>query len=432
MAKKKSTVTLKKALALKYSNLSICLLRSFVKPLVNRFLRIDADLSQVKHLSGVYILLPNHTTVLDPIIYHKLRPWQIHFVVSDSHFRNLKMRLFLSLSGSIAKKKNQKDNQAIKDMLYILHVKKEPLCIFPEGVNTWDGTSHPPIAGTAGLIKFAKVPVIIGKTHGAYLTRPRWGHQIRRGKINVKFTQLFTTQEIESLTKSEIHNKLQDALAHNEFDKQRIYPITFVSPTRAEYVERVLFVCPHCLQTQTIHSYRQYFACSSCKYQWFMDQQGFFHDYTSIFAFPLRAKTFFPHNDEYSISNISKDIASWNKWQKKFMEQHLQRFKKNEIIFYDENCILQYGVRRLCISLGVGRITLTNTHIYFFPQDVRQPAVNFPLSKLMGLNVQNNEKLEWTIGKIVYQVLPNNLKINTYKYMVAINELNRHMTVNNS
>ena len=45
------------------------------------------------------------------------------------------------------------------------------------------------------------------------------------------------------------------------------------------------------------------------------------------------------------------------------------------------------------------------------------------LTDIVGVNVQNKEKLEWTQGTIVYQIYPEKLYINTYKYMIAIQQL---------
>ena len=415
--------------SLKYNTVLIIFIRFLIRNFVDKILKIETEFIGLETVSPPYIVLPNHSSVIDPIIYHKLPQNKLHYIVSDTHFRNPFMKFFLQQVGSISKKKNQNDIQTIREIMYVLKKQKESICIFAEWFNTWDGTSQPVVEGTASLIKLMKLPVIVAQSHGAYLTRPRWGHQFRRGKIKLTFQLALTPQEIKTMSKEEIHLSISEHLTYNEFHNQQKHPIAFPSPTRCEHIERVIFFCPHCKNKQGIVSHKQTVQCTFCKHTWFMDIYGSFHTHSYITENNLhQLNTKYPQksnstSNNKQLTNITDNIASWNVWQKLYLEEYLKKIKNNDIIFHDEDCVLRYGTTRLVNSFGKGRLTLTKDTLYFFPKDTSFVQQVFMLANMKGINVQNKEKLEWTQGTIVYQIHPKNLRINTYKYMIAIQQL---------
>lgn len=411
--------------ALQCNTLFFRLVRFIAVRLLDTFLNVEAEFLGLDSISPPYIVLPNHASAIDPIIYHRLPHINLHYIVSDTHFRNPFVKFILQQFGSISKKKNQTDIQTIREILYVLQKKKESICIFAEGFNTWDGSAQPILEGTASLIKLAKLPVITAQSHGAYLSRPRWGLHFRRGKIKLRFQLALTPQEIKSMSKKAIQTSIRNALAYNEFDNQRKNAIAFPSPTRCEHIERVLFFCPYCRQKQGIVSHKQTLQCTFCEHTWFMDVYGFLHTQSYITTHIIKQlNTKYPYkNNDKRLEKISDTIASWNTWQQLYLSVYLKKTNHDDIIFYDEDCILRYGTTRLVNSFGKGRLTLTTWALYFFPLDTSFSQQVFILTHIKGINVQNKEKLEWTQGAFVYQIYSKNPRVNTYKYMIATQQL---------
>lgn len=398
--------------------------RMFVQPFLLRYMRVNVDTNILKNMHGPYILLPNHSSSFDPIFYIKLCGPKIYFVVSDAQFRNIIIRIVMRSGGCIAIKKGQLDLAAVMQMINVVCNFKKPLCIFPEGSNTWDGASLPIIEGTGTLIKRLKVPVVCAHTHGAYLTYPRWGHKIRRGKIKIFLKTVLTSSQIALMNKKQIYQKISEELSYNEFEQQKLNPPNFVSPYRAEHVERVLFACPYCQQMQGIVSHRQSFHCIHCQHSWFMDLKGFFHSDSNSIIVKY-------HRTSYQQSQkIDESMYSWNKWQQQFLRTYIDKISKNRIIFYDEQCMFRYGTTRLSLSYGEGRFSITSQHLYFIPTRINNThnilSRKIAIADIKAVNIQNKEALEWTINGMFYQIKSRNSRSNVYKYMIAIQYIQKN------
>ena len=58
---------------------------------------------------------------------------------------------------------------------------------------------------TMKFIKKANVPVILCKSYGMYLTRPRYSKEYRKGKVKYEFEVLFTKEQISQLSEEEMY-----------------------------------------------------------------------------------------------------------------------------------------------------------------------------------------------------------------------------------
>lgn len=393
---------------------------NFARLFVPRFLtwlfRSSASGLDAVKISPPFIVLAQHSCVWDPLMYNQYIRAPLHFVVSDAQFRTPIMRFIMRLVGSIPKKKAAKDIRAVAEMLHVLQHKKESLCIFPEGLNTWDGASLPVPEATAKLIKRACVPVVCAKSHGAYLSRPRWGAGIRRGAWRVYFSRCLSPREIASMDEPAILARISEHLATNEFTHQQKNAAAFISARSAERIERVLFACPHCLSTQRIMSRGSLFHCDVCCNLWRVRADG---------MLIARPRGPLAPNEGAGAARDFTTIAEWNAWQLDFLRDYIQELverKADTAIFYDENVELRFGARRLADTLGEGSCSLTTSHFIFTPARKKNNAPRvFPVADMRSINVQNNEKLEWTAPNgITYQLRSRRGRANTYKYMQAV------------
>ena len=401
----------------KYKHLSYAIslakvLYHIITPFVRWFFRTSSSGVNMLSVPSPYILLAQHSSVWDPIVYNTFIKKELHFIVSDAHFRNPIVRFLLRLVGSIAKKKLAKDMRSIAEIMYVLKRRKESICIFPEGINTWDGTSSPIISSTAKLIKHAGLPVICAKSHGAYLTFPRWARGPRRGTWKVSFSLCLTPKEISEMNEEEILKQIEKHLYNNEYENQKKQALSFVSSRSAEYIERVLFACPCCESVQNIVSKKTCFYCRVCCNLWRVKADG---------TFVVRGE------DAQNNPNVFSTVVEWNTWQKNFIREVIKNhfLDTENPIFYDKDVVLKYGKSRLIKTHGTGSITLNSKNFIFTPD--KNTAHIFCIKDMYNINVQNNEKLEWTSPQgITYQIRAKNPRVNTYKYMVAMEMLNKN------
>ncbi|MCX8013538.1 MAG: 1-acyl-sn-glycerol-3-phosphate acyltransferase, partial [Rectinema sp.] len=218
-----------------------------------------------KSLAPPFIVVGNHTTILDPFIANAFIPHPVHWVASDGNMRNPIMRfLLIKLVGSIPKSKAIPDLETVNWIVEIIRKKKGVVGLYPEGQSSWNGTATPAFPATAKLLKLLKAPVVMAKTMGGYLTKPRWSHVQRAGKVEISFSVLFTPEQLRSMSWEEIDRRLNEAIAFDDTAWCKANSLRFESDRGAESLELALYVCPACGGLATMHSRGSEFRCERC------------------------------------------------------------------------------------------------------------------------------------------------------------------------
>ncbi len=370
--------------------------------------RLEAEnLRLFQEIKPPYVVMPNHQSAIDPLFVNTLVPGPIHYVVSDSNFRSRLLSFLLGLVGAIPKTKAVSDLETVKNIVKI-KARKGIIGVYPEGQNTWDGGTLPMIPSTAKLIKSLKVPVVIAKVQGAFLSMPRWARRLRRGRARVSFSLGFTPGDLKAMTTEEISRKMADYLAHDEFAFQRSVGWTFRSKHRAEYLEIVLFACPECHKMNTLVSEGNELGCDNCGYRVRMAPSGFF-----------RRREGSPHFDT---------LLAWNRWQTAELERMLDENRavfRSTPVFEEQNMVLEKGYKSLPLRpLGTGKLLLFSDKLVFVDAE-NGAGREFAIPEIEGINVQNNENLEFYHHDSLFRIRNLRRRGNSYKYFAAIRHLYR-------
>jgi 1-acyl-sn-glycerol-3-phosphate acyltransferase len=378
------------------------ILRLTLAPWITSRYRVEAENVQVvRRIRPPYLILPNHTSVWDPFMVNKFVPGVIHYVVSDANFRSKIVEFGLGLVGSIPKTKVMSDLDTVKN---IMKVKDSGgiVGIFPEGQNTWDGHTMPMYYSTAKLAKLLRVPVITAKIAGAYLSKPRWSKKRRRGRVTIRYDLAFTPEQLRSASVEEIDARIVAMLDHDEFDHNRIHRNTYVGPDRAEYAEIALFACPQCNRFDTLRSEGNVLRCTQCGYAVRFDLYGFFQPVSGALRFD--------------------SMRSWNLWQTEELRRRLIVFVANPAsppLFTEELVKVEIGYKSMPLEhFLTGRVELYPDRIEMTPRE-GEPA-SFPIKEVIGINVQNNERLEFYAGDDLYRLTILDPRGCTYKWDLAV------------
>ena len=70
------------------------------------------------------------------------------------------MRWLLKLVGTIPKAKVIPDIETVNDIVQVVRRQKGIIGLFPEGAQSWNGSTLPLVPSTAKLLKLLKVPVV--------------------------------------------------------------------------------------------------------------------------------------------------------------------------------------------------------------------------------------------------------------------------------
>ena len=382
-----------------------------------------------KTLKPPFIVVGNHTTLLDPFIANTFVPFPIHWVASDGNMRNPIMRfLLLKLVGSIPKSKAIPDIETVNWIVDIIRHKHGVVGFYPEGQSSWTGTEFPAFFSTAKLLRLLRVPVVLAKTHGGYLTKPRWSHIRRRGSVEISFSVLFTPQQLKENSITEIDSALNAALAYNDTEWCRQRGIQYKSSRGAESLELALYLCPSCGGAATMHSKGNIFTCDGC---------GFSVEYQPDGAFALKS-TPSPHGYPVPYNGVSflTSMALWDKAQSDFLCQKLTEWSashRTEPVFSDASVQLKRGKRiDVMTTILRGNIELYIDRLEFHGTwGTKTKTVIFPIENIEGEGVLKWNFFEFYQGMNVYRVVFGDPKSSGRKYADAIDVVHK-LTANHS
>jgi 1-acyl-sn-glycerol-3-phosphate acyltransferase len=391
-------------------------------------------------LKPPFILIGNHSTLLDPFLSNTLIPYPISWVTSDGNMRSTILRfLLLKLVGSIPKSKAIPDIETVNWIVQIIRKRKGVVGIYPEGQSSWNGTSIPSYSSTAKLFRMLKVPVILAKTRGAYMSKPRWSYLLRRGRVEIEFSVLFSPEKLKTMPLTEIDLAIDTALYHDDPEWSKKKNISFISDRRAEKLELALYACPSCGALASLESSGSKLTCNKCGFKVSYSEQGSFSivspgrtesgrmlwiGYTESRPSPEKdAGSDYSTKDK--IHRFFADLKEWDGWQESYLEEVLRDGIKSgstEAIFSDRPAALFMGKRMDAMRwLGRGSIELYSDRLVFNP-NVRQ-EISFALSDIEGPGVLKRNFFEFYSGKTVFRVKFRDKSISGRKYAVALNIL---------
>jgi len=137
--------------------------------------------------AGPFLLLPNHQSVLDPLLIQSICPRKIHSMTKSTQFVHPVFRTVLAGLGAFPVRRYRVDPQAVRVLLRFLDA-GQGVCVYPEGERSWDGALQPFRRGTLRVALRAGVPIIPVGISGTYDLMPRW---LKRPRLGAPVTLRF-------------------------------------------------------------------------------------------------------------------------------------------------------------------------------------------------------------------------------------------------
>ncbi len=258
--KKKASSFVRKPNALLYYSSGL-----FVKYYYRLNYNHSVDNAILKDIKPPYLVVAGHSSWLDyAITTAGMFPIRMNYVGAYNFFRDKLLKTAFKLMGVIPKYQLTNDLGAVKLIKSVID-RRGVVAIFPNGCLSNEGRPGGfAVFGIAKLIKFLNVPVIAIKTDGGYLTRPRWTKHARPGRLETKVFQLLTVAEINSLSETEIYDRVISGTTFDDYKWQREKMIVFKGCNLAEGVEYVLYKCPKCRGEFTLRSEGNRMFCTAC------------------------------------------------------------------------------------------------------------------------------------------------------------------------
>ena len=129
------------------------------------------------------------------------------------------------------------------------------------------------------------VPVVTVITHGAFLRQPLYNNLNKR-QVNVSATMecLFSSEQVKNATAEEIQSAIEERFSFDDFKFQQENKIKIDSENRADYLNRLLYKCPHCLCEGKTRGEGDSISCTACGKSYRLDEYGYLVSENGLFT----------------------------------------------------------------------------------------------------------------------------------------------------
>lgn len=272
------------------------------QPIVIWYLRLffDYKCEKVPKKDENYIVLSNHVTDYDPIFVASSFPKQMYFVASE-HIARWGW-LYKLIDFLVAPIIRYKGTVAVSTAIDIMKKIKagSNVCVFAEGVRTWDGVSSPILPSTAKLIKKAGCGLYTYRITGGYFASPMWsGSNTRRGPVYGAPVNFYSKEQLQNMSADEIYDAIITDLHEDAYERQIKAPQRYRGKNLAEGLESLMFICPSCGKKDAFISKGNIVSCKHCDLSYTYDEYGMLHggDFKTVKEFA-----------DWQMDQVRKDI----------------------------------------------------------------------------------------------------------------------------
>lgn len=206
-----------------------------------------------------YLILMNHQTPFDQFFVGMSFRGPIYYLATEDIF-SLGW-LSSCLRYLVAPIPIQKQTVDVKAVMTCMRVAREggTIAICPEGNRTYSGRTEYMNPSIATLCRSLKLPIVLYRLEGGYGVQPRWSDTVRKGGMRCYVSRVLQPEEYASLSDEELFAAIREGLY---VDDTRLGG-TWRHKRSAEYLERVLYVCPTC-GLSSFYSDRDTVECLTC------------------------------------------------------------------------------------------------------------------------------------------------------------------------
>ncbi|MBE6552062.1 MAG: hypothetical protein E7665_07995 [Ruminococcaceae bacterium] len=298
--------------------------------------------------------------------------------------------LFIRL-GVISKYLYQPDFVCVKSMMRVLK-RNGALGLFPEGIQSTSGSTHPINPATAGFIKRSKANIVVCTTEGAYLATNRYSSDRKKGYIGVKYSLVFTPEMLEELTEEQIYRTVLDKISYNDFTFNKTARNKYIGKKpNAFEIDKILYLCPDCMAEHTLRVENDRVVCGKC-------------------GFSVRI------NEYYDLTEVKgmecpSDIDQWYKWQRSCVADQI---RSDGFVMSLEGSLCTLHLDKLRkppknrIVLSVGTARLTNKGLSFSGKlDGENADYDFSAESVFSLTFSTKGYLEFYCNNDYYMIVPD-------------------------
>jgi 1-acyl-sn-glycerol-3-phosphate acyltransferase len=280
--------------------------------------------------------------------------------------------------------------------------------LFPEGIQSTSGSTHPINPATAQFIKSSRANVVVCTSRGAYLATNRYSPDRKKGYIGLHYSLLFTPEQLETLSTEQIYELILQKISYNDFafNKEARHKYVGKKPN-ADGLDKILYKCPHCKREHVLYVEGDTIKCRSCG---FAAQINEYYD-----LIPTGGK------------ECPEDIDKWYKWQRKCVAREVKN-EGFEMVLHGSLCTLRTDKLRKPPHnrevLSVGTVHLTKEGL-FFEGVLNGETVNFHFAakSVYSLTCSTKGYLEFYHNNDYFMIVPEKSEGSLIKWTLASEEI---------
>ncbi len=220
------------------------------------------------------LILMNHTSFMDMEIAAKIfhdRPFQIVCTLDGFIGKRWLMRML----GCIPTHKYITDPGLVRDMVHSVRKLKSSILMYPEACYSFDGTATVLPESLGKCVKLLQMPVVMIRSYGLFQRNPLYnGLQNRKVKVTADVKYLLSPEEIKSKSAEELNRIISEEFTFDHFRWQQENGVCVDEDFRADYLERVLYKCPHCQAEGKMEGKGIHLTCHNCGKQYELTEYG--------------------------------------------------------------------------------------------------------------------------------------------------------------
>ena len=292
-----------------------------------------------------YLILSNHTSNADPALLQLAFNRSIHYI---AHYELITSRIgkFLDWAfGIIPTMKGKADLHTIREAMKVAK-QNGVIGLYPSGDCTFSGIESPIDKSVVKFVRLLGVDTILYRTFGLYGVDPRFGAKNRRGKATGDIVRVLTPDEVKNLSDDELYDIILNAISVNHYEM--LEGELYKSNKKAEYLERVLFMCPDCGSTNQMESHGNDLVCRKCGYK--VSYKEDLHLELKQGKKELTTTLDWINYEKEELKNISKEGIIFSDDVKKvkvesISERKEKKYKKGHIELLKDKIIVKYADR---------------------------------------------------------------------------------------
>lgn len=205
------------------------------------------------------LVLLNHQTPFDQFFVGLAFRQPVYYLATEDIFSLGRVSdLIRWLVAPIPIKKQTTDIAAVMNCIRVAR-EGGTICIAPEGNRTYSGRTEYMNPSIAGLARKLGLPIALYRLEGGYGAEPRWSDTIRRGSFRGFVSEVIEPEVYQEMTNDQLYARIRDGLFVDEAEDTRRY----TGNRRAEFLERMVYVCPFCGLAEW-ESHGNDITCKSC------------------------------------------------------------------------------------------------------------------------------------------------------------------------